>query len=52
MKRCSVSMNGWEYNFLIITVCSALTLTGQGACALDHVIGLDALGTRLLHFPV
>jgi len=47
-----VSKNGWEYNFLIIVVCIALILTGPGAYALDHAIGLDALGARLLHLPV
>ncbi len=47
-----VSKNGWEYNFLIIVVCIALILIGPGTYALDHAIGLDALGTRLLHLPM
>ena len=48
----SVSKNGWEYTFLLIVVCIALRLMGPGAYALDHAIALDALGRRLLHFPV
>ena len=41
-----------DNNFRIIVLCIALILTGPGAYALDHAIGVDALGTRLLHFPV
>jgi putative oxidoreductase len=47
-----VGKGGWEYNALIIAVCIALILAGPGIYALDHVFGLDALTTRLLHLPV
>lgn len=46
-----ISKGGWEYNALIIVVCVALILAGPGVYALDHVIGLDALFTRLAHLP-
>ncbi|HEY7020134.1 MAG TPA: DoxX family protein [Ktedonobacterales bacterium] len=46
-----ISKGGWEYNALIIAVCVALILAGPGVYALDHVIGLDALFTRLTHLP-
>jgi hypothetical protein len=50
--QISVSKNGWESNFLIIVVCVALILTAPAAYALDHAIGLDALGARLLRLPM
>jgi putative oxidoreductase len=46
-----ISTGGWEYNALISAVCIAPILAGPGVSALDHMIGLDALFTRLAHLP-
>ncbi|WIG60552.1 MAG: Membrane protein, distant similarity to thiosulfate:quinone oxidoreductase DoxD [Ktedonobacterales bacterium] len=44
-----VGKGGWEYNALIIAVCVALMLTGPGAYALDHALGLNTSLASALH---